>query len=209
MNAVQRHPTQRFGASLNSSGGNAKPTGTMVQTNLETGSEIHPYLKGGDRRSTGRADELAADALAGKIDPGAVYAAMFDEDAVVRMRAADALEKISAQRPACLRPFKRDFLARLPGISQMEVRWHAAQMLPRFGLTAAEGRTLAVPVLLGYLRDKSRLVQTFALQALADFAAADRQLRPQVLGIIEHAARTGGPAVKARCRQLLPPLSAP
>ena len=165
--------------------------------------QIRAMLAGGDRRSTGRADKLAAAVLAGRIDAGAVYAAMFDEDAVVRMRAADALEKISAQQPAWLQPFKKDFLARLPGIVQAEVRWHVAQMLPRFRLTTTERRARAVPVLLEYLRDKSRLVQTFALQSLADFAAVDQKLRPQTLAIIENAARVGSPAVKARCRQLL------
>ncbi len=160
-------------------------------------------LTGGDRRSTRRADELAADVLDGKIDAGAVFAAMFDEDEIIRMRAADALEKVSAQRPACLAPFKRDFLARLPGIEQPEVRWHAAQMLPRFDLTTSERREQGMPVLLDYLEDKSRIVQTFALQALADFAVADAGLRPRVLRLIEDANRTGSPAVKARCRQLL------
>ena len=168
---------------------------------------IHALLAGGDRRFTGRADELAADALEGRIDPGAVYAAMFDEDEVVRMRAADALEKISAQRPGCLQPFKQDLLDRLPDIVQIELRWHIAQMLPRLALTAAERRTRVVPVLLEYLHDRSRIVQTFALQALADFAVLDRQLRARVLGIIEDAALTGSAAVKARCHRLLKQLS--
>ena len=134
---------------------------------------------------------------------------MFDEDAVVRMRAAAALEKISARRPDCLRPYKRDLLERLPSIVQPEVRWHVAQMLPRFGLTVDERDSQAIPVLLGYLHDKSRLVQTFALQALADFATVDHRLHPQILLLVKDAAHTGSAAVQARCRRLLKQLAPP
>ena len=164
---------------------------------------VRARLAGGDRRSIGRADEVAADVLAGAVPFGAVFAAMFDEDSVVRMRAADATEKVSAQRPEMLCVCKAEFLAGLPDFRLPEMRWHAAQMLPRLNLTATERDTLAVPALLGYLQDNSRIVQTFALQALADFAAADATLRPRVAALLDHALLNGPPALKARCRRLL------
>ena len=164
---------------------------------------VRAMLGGGDRRSTGRADEAATMALEGGVEAGALFEAMFDDDSLVRMRAADALEKASARRPELLHPLKEKFLARLPGIRQMEVRWHAAQMLPRLGLTAHERQRVAMPVLLDYLEDKSRIVQTFALQALADIAANDASLRPQVIRLIEAASQHGSPAVKSRGRRLL------
>ena len=166
-------------------------------------------LAGGDRRSIGRANEVAALALAGTLDFGAVCAAMFDEDPVVRMRAADAVEKVSVERPAWPRPFKAEFLAGLPDFRLPEMRWHAAQTLPRLDLTAGERDTRAVPVLLDYLRDESRLVQTCALQALADFALADPSLRPRVIGLLEEALRAGPPAARARSRRLLAQLQKP
>ena len=172
---------------------------------MNTSETIHvrAMLAGGDRRSIGRADEVAALALAGELPFGAVFAAMFEEDPVVGMRAADAVEKVSAQRPDWLRPFKVEFLAGLAEFRRPEMRWHAALMLPRLGLTADERDTLAMPILLEYLRDRSRIVQAFALQALADFARMDTALRPQVLALLDEALRTGSPAVKARCRRLL------
>lgn len=145
--------------------------------------------------------------LKGTIKLDAVFAAMFDEDPVVSMRAADALEKVSARHPERLHPLKDEFLARLPEIDQMEVRWHVAQMLPRLNLTREERHTQAVPVLLDYLRAKSRIVQTFALQALADFARADPHLRPRVRRLVEEAGRTGSPAVRSRSRHLLAQLT--
>ena len=66
-----------------------------------------------------------------------------------------------------------------------------------------------MPVLLEYLRDKSRIVQTCALQALADFASADAALRPRVIGPLGAALRTGPAAAQARSRRLLAQLRKP
>ena len=164
---------------------------------------VRALLTGGDRRSIGQAGEVAAKTLGGALSTDGLVAALFDEDAVVRMRAADALEKVSACRPDLLVPHKAELLAYLPEVRQPEVRWHLAQMLPRLDLTAAERNGCVVPVLLGYLQDRSRIVQTSALQALTDLAALDPTLHPKVSGLVEKAAITGGAAVKSRARRLL------
>ena len=164
---------------------------------------VRMMLAGGDRRSIGRSGEAAMLALDGKIRLDTLFGAMFDEDATVRMRAADALEKVTVQRPEWLHPFKDELLARLPDVHQMEVRWHVAQILPRLNLSHEELRTQVIPVLMDYLKAKSRIVQTFTLQTLADFAAADPSLRPKVRRLVEEASCTGSPAVRSRCRRLL------
>lgn len=170
---------------------------------------LRARLSGGDRRSIGRADEVSADVLAQPSLFGLVFVAMLDdEDEVVRMRAADAVEKITVRAPELLQPFKADFLAHLPGIRQQEVCWHAALILPRFDLTRDERDAVALPVLKHYLRDRSRIVQTFALQALVDFAERDACLRPEIFSLVEHAIWTGSAAVKSRARHLLPRLTA-
>jgi hypothetical protein len=61
---------------------------------------------------------------------------------------------------------------------QQEVRWHVAQLLPRLALTASR-RARAITILRGFVDDDSRIVWTFAMQALADLAEHDEQLRPQ------------------------------
>ena len=136
------------GGSGKSEGGKAPPVG---QRAAEV-RRVREMLAGGDRRSIGRANEVAALALAGTLDFGAVCAAMFDEDPVVRMRAADAVEKVSVERPAWPRVFKAEFLAGLPDFRLPEMRWHAAQILPRLDLTTDERDTLALPVLLAYVQ---------------------------------------------------------
>ena len=139
---------------------------------------LRAQLSGGDRRSTGRADEVAADVLANPVWFGVVFEAMFDDNEVVRMRAADAVEKITIPAPELLQPFKANFLARLPGIQQQEVRWHAAQFLPRFSLTHDERDAVALPVLRHYLRDRSRIVINLCLAVVGGFRRARHAASP-------------------------------
>jgi hypothetical protein len=85
---------------------------------------------------------------------------------------------------------------------QQELRWHLAAMIPRLPLNARERRR-AVSVLHGYLEDRSSIVKTSALQALADLAQGDASLRPKVIEALREATRSGTPAMKARSRKLL------
>jgi hypothetical protein len=118
------------------------------------------------------------------------------------MRAADAVEKASAINPNLLHPHKRTILKKIAGIPQQEVRWHVAQILPRLKVTPKE-RDHAVAILFDYLDDKSSIVKTFAMQALADFALNDSNLRKRVIPVLEFLTANGTAAMRARGRKLL------
>jgi hypothetical protein len=118
------------------------------------------------------------------------------------MRAADAVEKITAQRPELLKPHKRKLLEIAGGTDQQEVRWHAALMIPRLELNARE-RLVAVDILFDYLRDRSSIVKTFAMQGLADLAVKDPLLRRKLLPLLQELTEIGTPAMRARGRKLL------
>lgn len=94
-------------------------------------------------------DKLAGDGLLSD-DPG------------IRMRAADVVEKITRQQPDYLQPYQQALMGQVARITQQEVRWHVAQMLPRLELDQDE-RQEAVRILWGYLGDRSRIVQASAL----------------------------------------------
>lgn len=159
-------------------------------------------LEGGDRRSIGRVDEVVAGVLADPSLFDALFYGMLDEDPVVRMRSADAVEKITALRPEYLQPYKAVLIGEVARSKQQEVRWHVAQMAPRLDLSADE-REAVVGILLAYLEDQSRIVKTFSMQALADLAQTDAQLRSRVLPILEELAATGSPAMRSRGRKLV------
>ena len=169
-------------------------------------SGILEKLTGGDRRSIGRVPEVVQQVLA---QPGLVaelLAGLRHADPIVRLRAGDALEKVSRRHPEWLRP-RRARLLRLASTTQeQELRWHLAQLLPRIGLTPAQRRTLA-GVLDRYFTDESAIVRVSALQSLADLAALDRGLRRRALARVRAGLLRDGPAVRARARRLLPVLA--
>jgi len=105
-----------------------------------------------------------------------VFAAIGNDEPVVRMRAADAIEKITQVRPELLRPHVDTLLAIAASAEDKEVRWHVAQLLGRVTLKTNQ-RDEAVKVLLAYLSDNSNIVKTFAMQTLVDLAADDENLQ--------------------------------
>ncbi len=120
----------------------------------------------------------------------------------MRMRAADAIEKVTRKNREFLQPYKKELLGLMAEASQQEMRWHLAAMVPRLALSDRE-RQLAASLLNRYLEDRSSIVKTFALQGLADLARDDSRLQPRVLEVLRSAARNGTPAMKARGRKLL------
>jgi hypothetical protein len=162
-------------------------------------------LQGGDRRSPGRANEVVTLILDQPKRFPELLDCLWCDDPVVRMRAADAAEKLSGQRAELLHPFKAELLGLAAETSQQEMRWHLALMIPRLPLTPAE-RKGAIAQLKEFLNDRSSIVKTCALQGLAGLAQGNSKIRAEVIGIMEQASRTGTPAMKARARKLLPEL---
>jgi hypothetical protein len=170
---------------------------------------MHPLLQkltGGDRRSIGNVEDVIRDV---KEKPG-LFGVLLDglavDDPLVRMRSADAIEKISAHQPELLQPYKK-LIIRLAGQAcQQEVRWHLAQIIPRLALTSRE-KSRVVDILFDYLDDDSKIVITFSLQALSDLAIEDDRLHPRVVKVLKEFTAGGSPAIKSRGRKLLEKLS--
>ncbi len=164
--------------------------------------ELLLNLRGGDRRSIGNVDDVVAMVRKNPALFADLVDCMLVDDGLVRMRAADAVEKLSVKNPEILRPFKRLFLGKIAQIEQQEVRWHLAQIIPRLTLTTRQ-RGSAVRLLSSWLNDQSNIVKTFSMQALADLAADDKNLAARVFPIIAMMTVTGSPAVRSRGRKLL------
>ena len=168
-------------------------------------ANILSKLRGGDRRSIGKVSEVVA-AVQKKPDLFKdLVTGLFDEDPVVRMRAADAMEKISLDNPQSLQPFKTELIRLAQQTQQQELRWHTAQMIPRLKLTSKETATVT-DIFFEYLNDKSKIVVTFAMQALSDLALKRAEASARVLRAIEKLSRTGSPAIQSRGKKLLPKL---
>ena len=164
--------------------------------------KILKKLQGGDRRSTGRADEIVDLVLGSPALFDELINGLFVDDPVVRMRTADAVEKITRINPDLLKRWKGPLIRLAGDTDQQEVRWHMAQILPRLMLNATERKNIA-EMLFSYLNDKSKIVITSALQALADFAIQDNRFRPRVIKVLKELTESGSPAVKNRGKKLL------
>ena len=163
-------------------------------------------LSGGDRRSVGESD-LAASAV---LEEPRLIAVLFQgieaSDPVLRMRCADAIEKVTTKLPELLAPYKKLILQRLSKIEQQEVRWHVAPMLARLPLTESE-ENAAVNLLLSYTNDRSSIVKTMSMQALTDIALRSHRLLPEITQHIKELSDIGTPAMKARGKKLLKSLA--
>jgi hypothetical protein len=165
-------------------------------------SSILSLLQGGDRRSIGRSNEVAARVLENPRLFPTLISGLWHDDPLVRMRAADAAEKVTRNLPELLVPHKKELLGLMAETEQAEVRWHMAVLAPRLPLSSSE-RQLIISLLKGYLQDHHSIVKTLALQGLADLAQIDLEIRMEVREIVQQAARSGTPAMKARSRKLL------
>jgi hypothetical protein len=63
---------------------------------------------------------------------------MLNDDPLIRMRSADAIEKFTLKHPEYLWPYIEKLIKQIAKCEQQEVRWHVAQMDPRLELNQEE-----------------------------------------------------------------------
>lgn len=167
--------------------------------------DLLEQLAGGDRRTLGRSAEVAAQVLAQPAWIDRLFDGLAEDDAVIRGRAADALEKVSAARPDLIQPYKAELLTQVVAIDDWVVRAHLCQILPRLGgLTPAERRR-ALATVHGYLADRSSIVRALALECLVHLSrtAGFSRERKTVDALVLRLTTAGGtPALRARARKM-------
>jgi hypothetical protein len=169
---------------------------------------IRQMLVPGRRLDAGRVWEVVelVDGQPGKL--ARLVECLWDEDPAVANRAADALERVTRERPEQAQRWKESLLGLLAEAGEKKLRWNLALLIPRLKLTVPECRR-AAGVLRSYLDDKSSIVKTAALHGLADLTRQDRNLLPEVLDLLRVAGRSGTPAMRARSRILIEKIEKP
>jgi len=165
-------------------------------------NDILALLRGGDRRTIGRADEVAEIVSRERRLFPKLISGLWSRERLVRMRAADATEKLTRKHPELLGKYTKELMGLMNEAEEPELRWHLAVIVPRLPLNVRE-RKLVAAGLKRYLSDRSSMVKTFALQGLRDLARDDQQIRAQVIEVLQGSVKTGTPAMKARSRKLL------
>ena len=165
-------------------------------------NRIEKLLSIGDLRTTGKSEEVVNQVLSKPELFDDVINAILVNNPGLRMRASDVAEKLTRSHPEWLKPYKRLFIKKISNIVQKEVRWHTAQMLPRLDLTIKE-RKEVFNLLLTFLEDESRIVKTFAMQALTDIAIQDDTYVSKVRDLVRRLTKNGTPAMRSRGKKLL------
>lgn len=105
-------------------------------------SNILDKLRGGDRRSIGQANEVAQEVENNPALFESLFRGLFNDDAVVRMRSADAIEKATKKYPELLSGYTSRIISILVSAEQQEVCWHMAQIAPRLKYEASEEKSI-------------------------------------------------------------------
>ena len=159
-------------------------------------------LNGGDHRSIGRSNEVVEIVLANPDRFGEVFEGILSDDSLIRMRCADAAEKISKERPTLLAPYKIRLIEEVSKIDQQEVHWHLAQMMAYLEYTSEE-ESEVIGLLRGMLFSTSRIVGVSSLETLTELTHRNPSLHDSVVKDIKNAMEKGSPAVKSRGKRLL------
>lgn len=96
---------------------------------------VEMLMDGGHRNSLGRVNEIIENVLRDRSRLDELYGCLFNEDAWVRMRAADAIEKICRKHPDWLLPYVDRFQDELSASAQPSIQWHLAQIYEQVSLT--------------------------------------------------------------------------
>lgn len=162
--------------------------------------DFRSQLLEGDLRTVGNIEIVSKALLAEPHRVPEILNCIRDNNAGVRMRSSDALEKASAKKPSLLNGFSTDLLALASKATQQEVCWHMAQIAPRV-IWDDNQIPVIKQTLLEYLTHKSRIVVVSALDALVEMALKNIFDTTEVISILE-TIDTSSPSIAARQRKL-------
>jgi len=151
-------------------------------------------LKGADKAVHAVHDQASFDAL---------FRLLFHHERPLVMRAADAVEKISASNRHYLEPHKKQLLDLLKSADHKELKWHIAQMVARIALTDTE-RDHVWHTLTYWVRNpnESKIVRVNALQTLFELAAKHPSLREDFDRSLSAIAHEPIPSLQARIKKI-------
>ena len=175
---------------------------------MRTKESIRQMLEPGRRLDAGRVWEVVELVDGQPRRLAQVVECLWDENLAIANRAADALERVTRERPAQALKWKGELLGLMAEAEEKKLRWNLALVVPRLKLSVPECRRAAA-AMRAYLDDPSSIVKTAALHGLADLARQDSALLPEVLDLLRVAGRSGTPAMRARSRILLEMLENP
>lgn len=160
-------------------------------------------LRSADRRTSAPpAGALAAVCADPRLIADLIHA-LDDDDAIVRRRAADIIEKTTRRHSEWLDPHREVLLNRVATRTDGDdVLCRLIPLVPRLAPTGAAMRRIG-KALFALLDGGGRQLQVCAMQALHDLSTGRPRLRARLRTVLERKRDQGSPAVRARARRLL------
>lgn len=161
-------------------------------------------LEGGHRNSLGRVEEVIASVLADQSRLEELYQCVFDEDAWVRMRAIDAVEKVCRVHPEWLEPYIDRFVHELAKSEQASVQWHLAEIYTQVRLSDKQ-RAFVLQWLVDRISTTNVdwIVSANTMKALVYFVQTGHFPTDKLVVLLEIQTSHKSNAVKRRAHKLL------
>ena len=158
----------------------------------------------GKKNSLGRAPEVVTVVLADQSRLPELYDCLFAPDAWVRMRGADALEKVCREHPDWLVPYIGRMQTDLASSTQPSILWHMAQIYAQVPLSNAQ-KTAAIQWLKRQVatNEVDWIVAANTLETLVQFAKDGSVPKAEVKELLKVQQHHKSNAVVRRATKLL------
>jgi len=128
-------------------------------------NEILAKLSGGDLRSEGKAAEIAGEVIEHPDLLEDLAEGLLSDDRLIRARTCMTIEVISRDHPALLKAIVPQVVDLASRETVPQARWHLAEIFGNVTLSKEDAERV-IPILLGYLGGKSKIVRYCAVQTL-------------------------------------------
>ena len=166
----------------------------------------HPMLQKlvrGDMRTTGSADKVVTEVLKKPELVDILVDGLNDGEPGVRMRTADALEKIATRDASLVQPHVGELIEVAASTEQQEVQWHMAQLFALVTLDKRRAKRVA-KIMFDYYEDsQSSIVKAFAMTTLWRLTEVDDTLMKKVKQLVNDALESDVPSLSSRARRLV------
>lgn len=159
---------------------------------------------GGKANSLGRAQEVIEIVLLDKHHLEELYKCLFNENAWVRMRAIDSVEKICRVHPDWIEPYLDRIAKDLASSTQPSIQWHLAEIYRQVDLTPSQKKFA-----IGWLKERLSssqadwIVAANSMGTMAQFVRDGSVPKSDFRPLLEIQSRHKSNAVVKRANKLL------
>lgn len=166
---------------------------------------IEDMLTGGHPNSLGRTIEVVDLVLSDPARFPDLFACYRSEDAVVRLRASNAMKRVAAERRDLLVPYLDRFIAEIGELDQPSAQWTLAQLFDRLvrDMTGAQRQTATDLMKRNLKTHDDWIVLNATIETLATWAEKDEKLAHWLRPHLERLASDPRKSVATRARKKL------